>query len=475
MSQQQKIILTTQPNAEDNAMLQALYSRSAASVVDHLAKLEKVGSGKFMSEYYLGYGHGSIGDCGFATIYFEGISMLAAKAIEDNPLFNGQECSTRYIDYSNQPFVNPYDEPNAHFAVEGLFSAYRQFYVESLPLMKAALRERFPKPEGENDVRYEKAITARAFDVLGAFLPPSATTNVAWTTSLRKAQDHLIALMHHPLQEVRAMAFSAFKEFYKQYPNSFESKYAQLEDLSPKGIEDFLVEFEGREKYVYLSEVEHFYSCAFDAPERVGYAGVVDPAKVYTKIYSPTAFAEDPLLMYKPKRTPLPRHSARAQEVWDILTVMDYRSFRDIQRHRNGYCSNPMIDGIRGFHPWYFNQMPVEVQIKARALLDQVDEVYRAIVTAEGGKDQHDIVKAKLKGQYLLPMGTLVGVDLKYTIAQTVYVAELRSGKTVHPTVRPFAQALGDALERQNIGCYYDKDEGDWTLKRGDQDIIQKS
>ena len=103
-----KVILQTLPNPEDNAMLQALYSRSSSSVLEHTKKIEKTGSGKFMSQFYMGYGHASIADCGFVTLYFEGISMLAAKAIEDNPLFNGQECSSRYIDFSKQDFHNPF-------------------------------------------------------------------------------------------------------------------------------------------------------------------------------------------------------------------------------------------------------------------------------------------------------------------------------------------------------------------------------
>lgn len=33
--------------------------------------------------------------------------MLAAKAIQDHPLYSGQEASTRYLDMSLQTMVNP--------------------------------------------------------------------------------------------------------------------------------------------------------------------------------------------------------------------------------------------------------------------------------------------------------------------------------------------------------------------------------
>ena len=72
--------------AEALAMLQALHSRSVGGVAEHLAVLAEKGADKFMSTYYVGYGHKSIGDCGFAVVFIEGVSMLAAKAIQDYKL-----------------------------------------------------------------------------------------------------------------------------------------------------------------------------------------------------------------------------------------------------------------------------------------------------------------------------------------------------------------------------------------------------
>nr|MDP9127602.1 thymidylate synthase [Pseudomonadota bacterium] len=61
------IFVIDDQHPEDLAMLQALYSRSPASVLSHLEKLKQTGSGKFMDNYYVGYGHASIGDCGATT------------------------------------------------------------------------------------------------------------------------------------------------------------------------------------------------------------------------------------------------------------------------------------------------------------------------------------------------------------------------------------------------------------------------
>ncbi len=87
---------------EDMAMLQALYSRDPRSVIVHMEKVQKSGSGNFMGQFYVNYGHKSIGDCGSTTMFIEDVSMLVAKAIQDWALYSGQEASTRYLDMSKQ-------------------------------------------------------------------------------------------------------------------------------------------------------------------------------------------------------------------------------------------------------------------------------------------------------------------------------------------------------------------------------------
>ena len=124
------IIDTLDP--EVRAMIQCFYSRSTMSIKDRVEELgdteEKIK--KNLKSYYVGYGHESIADCASITIFFEGISMLAAKAIQNNPLYNGQEGSTRYIDYSNQEVYIP--KENSDF-YRNSSEKFRAFYVKNLP------------------------------------------------------------------------------------------------------------------------------------------------------------------------------------------------------------------------------------------------------------------------------------------------------------------------------------------------------
>src|SRR3569623_96996 len=123
-----------------------------------------------MDTYYVGYGDKSIGDCGTATIFVEGVSMLAAKAIQDFQLYNGQESSTRYIDFSKQPFADPSNSDTGKNLLEGL----RAFHLKGLARMKEALAARHPRQEGEEEMVWLMAINARAFAIMRSFLPAGA-------------------------------------------------------------------------------------------------------------------------------------------------------------------------------------------------------------------------------------------------------------------------------------------------------------
>lgn len=62
--------------------------------------------------------------------------MLAAKAIQDSMLYSGQEASTRYIDFSNQPFLDPIGNDTSG----AIHTKLRAFYVNAFPRVVAHLK-----------------------------------------------------------------------------------------------------------------------------------------------------------------------------------------------------------------------------------------------------------------------------------------------------------------------------------------------
>lgn len=422
-------------NAEATAMLQALHSRSTEGIDGHLKILAERGAEKFMSTYYVGYGHKSIGDCGTAVVFIEGISMLAAKAIQGSRLYNGQETSTRYIDFANQPFCDPV----ATTASKAVLENWRTFYTETTPLLIADLKKRYPKQGEESEIIYDKAIAARAFDIMRGYLPAGASTNVAWSTTLRQFADHTQQLRHHPLAEVREIAETLEAALIATHPNSFSDK-----------------RYPETEFYTKLINDSYYYHDKF-SPEFALMRDGIDHTRL--KLHQE-------LLQRRPAKTELPQWLGAYGEFVFAFTL-DFGSFRDLQRHRAITQRMPLLSNDLGFHDWYLDELPTELQEKASALLKSQNKDIALLHTTP------EIT------QYYIPMGYKTSNYLSGDLPALVYLTELRSTRFVHPTLRKrakqIAASIQDSLSDIGIAFHFDADPDRFDIKRGEHDIVKKA
>lgn len=419
------------PEAE--AMLQALHSRSIGGLESHLEILSLKGPDNFMKNFYVGYGHKSIGDCGTASLFIEGVSMLTAKAIQDWALYSGQESSTRYIDFQIQPFKNPAGTKEG----ENLVEAYRKFYMESLEPTKAYLKTQFPLGEGEKENIYDKAIAARAFDILRGFLPAGSTTNLAWHTNLRQAADKIAIIRHHPLSEVRNTAEAIEQALLLAFPNSFGHK-----------------RYEETEKYNQLWMTEEYYYHDKNTPE----------FKVTNNSVN-TDLLPKKILESRPPKTELPKHLAEAGNL-QFEFLLDFGSFRDIQRHRAVIQRMPLLTTEIGFEKWYLQELPPALISKAETFLKQQAEKI------------NNLKISKEEKQYYTAMGYKTSNRLTGNIPALVYLAELRATRFVHPTLRAKAKMLADTLSelfgKFGLKIHLDAEIDRFDIKRGEHDIVLK-
>jgi len=422
---------------EANAMIQALHSRSIGGIDSHLLKLAQKGAKNFMDTYYVGYGDKSIGDCGTVTMFIEGVSMLAAKAVQDSMLYNGQEASTRYIDFSKQAFANPAGTRKGEQMLESL----RSFHLEGLESMKETLALRHSRQDGEEEKVWEKAIKARAFDVMRSTLPAGAATNLAWHATLRHAADHLARLRNHPLEEVRDIARALHEAVDEMYPSSFKQKV-----------------YEATEAYTrsWMQNIYYFLDERSPAQARLEYSGID------TSLLSEYR----DVLATRPQKTEPPKFLGESGTL-RFAFQLDFGSFRDIQRHRALLQRMPLLTTKLGFHPWYLEQMPQKLQEQAEGFLAQ----YVADVASLG--------LPEVQAQYYVPMGYKVSCRITGDIPSLIWLTELRSGISVHPTLRTVAQDIGAIMQKElgehGLVLHLDKSEDRFNYKRGTQDIVEKS
>ena len=426
------------------AMLQAFYSRSHVAIEDRLATLGDTADKicESLKSWYIGYGHNSIADCGFVPVFFENVSVLFAKAFQDLQLYNGQETSSRYIDFTQQPCVSPIPE------LSDIQHDLLSFVNKHMPAVEAHIALCNPRGE-ESEAVYKRTVKARAFDVMRGYIPAGACTNLSGILSLRKWREHLLELRAHPAREVQEIATETLRQLHSRYQNSFkEEDYTA--GLLPSDLQDFYP-ITGRFGMEELVNVDVQTSFDFSASR-------------YTRRRS--------------KGEALPSYFSlpRVQCTFDL----DFGSFRDIQRHRNGVCLMPLLTVPRYevthrelrsiVEGWYIDSLPKEVAVEAEALLQSV---LNRLSVYQHGSASFEQVRVDL--QYYLPLCTLVKVFLDYPLSNAIYVSELRTGQTVHHTLRVRIQKMAKELQQEfpEIQMYPDMSPTAWSTRRGTQ-IIEK-
>jgi len=419
-------------NPEDSAMMQALYSRSPKSVTEHVEKVRQTGSGKFMETFYVGYGHASIADCGSTTMFIENISILGDKAIQDWQLYSGQETSTRYIDMSKQMIIDPLATPES----KAILDKWMNFYTANQEKIQAHLMEKYPRQADEAENIYLKAIKARGFDSLRGFLPAGITTQLSWHSNLRQAWDHLALLRHHPLEEVRQTAQTILEKLKEKYAHSFSHS---INEESEKYRETMVKKY----NYYLPAEAKDFVMRTTIEP--------IELAKYQD------AFDERSL------KTGLPNFLGDLGTI-SFDFILDFGSFRDIQRHRAGICRMPLLTTGFGFNNWYLEQLPADMRQEAeRLIVEQTAALANLPATAE--------IK-----QYYIAIGFNVACRVTYPLPAAVYVIELRSGRAVHPTLRQVAHKMHRSVIEKfpNLKLQSDLSLDDWDIRRGLSDIVKK-
>jgi thymidylate synthase ThyX len=411
-------------NPEDEAMAQALYSRSDTSVKEHMKKIEEVGSGNFMKTYYVGYGHRSIGDCGHITIFIEGLSMLAAKAFEDHQLFSGQETSTRYLNFKNRNcFIPDYGNKVCNI----LASETKELSLELYGLVQESiynhLLKSIEKPEDIPEKQYLNTLKARSFDVARGMLPAGMTTQMSWHTSFSNLNENLPKLLTHPLQEVRVIAKDIHVKMKEEYPSSIED-FSDEVLYYHKKISVF--EYYNTRHYLEKAVIKDFVR-----------VNVNKVSKNYLKDFSE-------LFNERPKYTSLPKKLNDAGNINTVFQI-DFGGYRDLARHRTGTNRVSILSIQSGINDWYLSQ--INQLVNRNEILSKLNKIVNNL---DFISKNYEVSKIDL--QYITPMATNVLMEMNLPFVGFIYMLELRSGRSVHPTVRRVILNMVDLMVRDMKG-----------------------
>lgn len=502
--------VTDHLDPELQAMLLAQYSRSYGSIVERAPstpeKIEQVKSR--MKQIYNGdslaknYGHKSVGQLGHTTIFFEGISMLAAIAIEVSELFNGQESSTRYIPYDNQPAVDAGNDLVCHWQ-----GVWRLFYKSALEKTVLDLKQQYPQPEGSTATVYERTIKARAFDICGGLLPAGFTTCVGFTGSFDVLNDHLVWMAHHPLEELRTLARTAAAALLEKYPNaafiwdkirergvhmlyegwhcdnhveayyyrrgSFEHETAYSVDTAARAMI--------MRQHLSHDEAVHQMTRHYPIVDQGWHQGRATDVTLACQYWDKPSFGSTAVAIdrfadrlrtfgseLRKKYQAFPRPLSNALR-FRLSSVMDFRSYRDVHRHRNGCRPLPLLSMELGPHFYYLDNLPFELRKRFTDLFHQQRQEFQEALDTRSTEAERN--QLRLEQQYAIPMATQVPYYYECDLNQLLYMIELRTDKTVHQTVRIEMMAALDQFQAifPRVKVHADLTPNNFTLKRGTQ------
>ena len=198
----------------EDVALQAMHSHSTLSLSKRRESLEKRGGpGEFLRRFYLNANHESIGDLGIITLDISGVSLLCAKVIQQHPLYNGIESSTRYLSLDTK-------------AKNGCVHQFKE--QENLQDSWLSL--------------YRRALGAtNAHDVARGFLPIGTKTTLSWTGSYRSIRDHLTRMMKSYLKEANSLARQIWSLLHGKFPEMFKPiEFANTPDIADFPIHNHL-------------------------------------------------------------------------------------------------------------------------------------------------------------------------------------------------------------------------------------------
>jgi len=506
--------ITDHLDPELQAMLLAKYSRSYGTIINRLptnaAEADKIKAR--LKETYQNYGHKSVGQLGTTTIFFEGVSILAAVAIEVSELFNGQESSTRYIPFDTQPAVGT-DYPQVTHWQE----VWRLFYRKALEETIAAVRLKYPYDESMDATKYANTTKARAFDICGGILPAGFTTSVGFTGTFDTLNDHISWMSCHPLQEVREIAHLAADALAEKYPNAGyswdkcqqRSKHLlyNQEMLSDQHVESYyyregsfehdsiygisnLTRLAQVMQYNNIDDANRLLQRRYPISDDIDHKGMLSRLTLTCNTWHRAPISPHGVSCHdfdlrnigrrlqalnsanRKKYDRFPRSLSNALR-FRAISAMDFRSYRDLHRHRNGNRPFPMLTMKNGPHAYYLDNLSFDLKSKFLSLWADQEQEFKKMV-----KD-HDSVgrnSLQLAQQYAIPMAAIVPYYYECDLNQQLYLIELRTDKTVHQTLRIEQMAACEQLASilPKVKVHADMSENNFTLRRGAQTFIEK-
>jgi thymidylate synthase ThyX len=404
---------------------------------------------KLYERVFVGYGDDSVAQLGGAHVACEWVSNILTKVLQRPRLGAYLEQSTRYIAYDApmpggryRYYRDPELGPNYEAAMDELFGVYS----DALPRVTAWAAERFPRAEGEAPPAHERAIRAKALDLLRGLLPAASLSHMGIFATGQTYEQLILHLLAHPLPEARAYGRMILEEMKAVMP-SFVSRVER-----PERGGEWIEHLERREaagrRWAERLDLREPEPDAGPSVRLLAVDGDVDrllgallfEAAGVSEERTRAAVAElsgderatllGDLVGERRNRRHRPGRGFEALR-YRFEIVSDYGAFRDLQRHRM------LTAQWQSLTPHLGAGVPEEVDAAGCG-----DEYRRALEISEN--EYQRLVEAGLEqaAPYSLCLGYRIRYVLDLNAREAMQLIELRSGREGHPAYRAIAREM---------------------------------
>lgn len=449
---------------------EANFGDLAPGVADHNS-IAQGNAEAFYDRVLVGYGDDSVAELGGAHLACEGISNIAAKALEDSRLgLSPLEKSTRYVAFNKkvngrylyclEPSIMASQHGDRYVqTLDHLFDTYTALHT---PLL-AWVQQETPQDAQTSDRAYLSATRAKTFDLLRGLLPMATLTNVGLFGNGRAFEyllvklaaaahpelQHLGAAMQQELdQMIPAFVKRAKSDRGRQYAQYLAANVSNSAKLTPaQSSQSMNIGAPPKGRREPPAQVKHYWM-------QIGGVSLVeyDP-EAETKVVAAILYPHDTrnygeiqgvaqglgvadrqqiINTYAGERASRFHRPGRAFEetyyTFDILA--DIGAYRDLHRHR------VLTQERQAFTVQHGYLVPTEIGAAGleetyRSALDRAAETYTVVA--------QDL---PIAAQYIVPFAFLTRWRMRMNLREAYHFIELRSARQGHPTYRQVAQDM---------------------------------
>ncbi len=439
---------------EVKAVTFAKCSRSAEPFDKIAAELTDEKSAEFHEKWVVGFGHSSIAEHAVISLAVENVSNIATKVIEDCRLASFTEKSSRYQIFNKDKLYMPENVMNSELreiyldAVNSLMDAYEEM---TAPMMDF-VRQKYPRPDDQDEKLYNMVSKARACDNLRYLLPTAVLTNLGMTINTRELEHLIKKLLSHPLKEMQDIGAEMKEKAMEAVPTllKFANKNNYIIETKKqlKNIADWeLGRQAGNNQAVTIVDYDT------DAINKL-IAGILYPysdlsyEEIAKKVSNISDEKKEKIIDETLKRRekfdqPL-RELEHIYYTFDIL--LDYGAFRDVQRHRMCTQSNQPVTVVHGYDlPPEIREMGFSAQ---GGPASGWEEKFKAVVEKSVEAYNRIYEKFPEEAQYVVPLCFRKRVLITWNLRELHHFISLRSGKKGHASYRRIAQQCWRELNK---------------------------